>query len=157
MADWHESYERLKTRVANEQEKTTQVALVVGNSVASMLGVGIIGYMHGRRGGIPAVAGMPLDALGGALFGLGGIALVYMGYSAGSVVSAFGNGMGNYWFGEYAAEFGAKRREKAGERLGRELTTEEAREAGVVVRPPILAGPGARYLHAQMTDTQRAA
>ncbi len=129
-----------------------QVGIVVGNSVASMLGVGIIGYMHGRRGGIPAIAGMPMDALGGALFGLGGIALVYGGYSWGSLVSAFGNGMGNYWFGEYAAEYGAKRREKAGERLGRELTTEEAREAGVVVRPPILAGPGigGRYIQEQL-------
>lgn len=126
------------------------VALVIGNSALSMAGVGIIGYLHGRKGGIPAVAGMPLDALGGAVFGLTGIALVYSGYSWGSLISAFGSGMGNYWFGEYMAEFGSKRREKAGEKLNRQLTTEEAQTAGVVVRPPILAGVGSRILDEQL-------
>ena len=64
------------------------------------------------------------------------------GWDWGRHVTAFGTGLGAYWFGSYMADFGARRREKAGEKLGRQLTTEEAQKANVVTRPPVLAGGG---------------
>lgn len=140
--DWKEAYERAKARKQNEQERQMDLVRTVLDTGLTFAGLGLMGYLHGRKGGIPAVGGIPVDAAGGAVLGLGGLGLVMAGYESGRHVAAFGTGLGGYWFASYMADFGAKRREKAGERLGRELTADEARAANVVTRPPVLAGSG---------------
>lgn len=142
MADWKSRYESFKRRNDNKDQRSMEVVSAVADTALTFAGVGLMGYLHGRKGGIPAVAGMPLDAAGGAAFGLGGLALVMSGWGWGRHIAAFGTGLGSYWFGSYMADFGSRRREKAGEKLGRQLTTEEAQKAGVVARPPVLAGQG---------------
>lgn len=140
MADWQAAYERLKTRQQNEAERSSEMVMLALDEVANYGGAALVGYLHGRRGGIPAVGGVPVDAGIAGLFGLIGWGLVLSGFTWGRTIARFGGGAGAYWVGAMFAEWGQKRREKAGEKLGRQLTTEEAQKAKVIVRPPIMGG-----------------
>jgi len=154
MADWKSRYEGYKKRRENQDDRMNDLVLGFVNSFSGYVGAGLMGFLHGRRGGLPAVGGLPVDALVGGIGGLAGMALTYFGYTAiGGAVGGFAGGSGNYWFGCQMADLGQDKREEAGELLNRQFTTEEAQKEGVQSRRPIFAGdtvvPMQRFVYAE--------
>jgi hypothetical protein len=148
---WKARWERLKAKQANEQEREHEGVAAGIDMFASYASAGLVGFLHGRKGGMPAVAKMPIDLLIGGFGSLIGFGLIMTGSSYGRHVAAFGQGAGNYWFGGQMAKIGQDKRQKAGEMLSqyddkgnllsvRTMTDAEATKAGVQLRGPITSG-----------------
>lgn len=146
---WKNRYERLYKKQEREEERGAEMVGAGLDMVATIAGVAIPAYMHGRKAGMPAVAKLPIDALGAGLFTTIGWGLMAFGMPWGRHVAAFGTGFSTWWLGGIFAKWGQDARKKAGElttgdatRDATQLTPSQADAANVQVRPPIVAGRG---------------
>lgn len=145
--DWKAYAHRLKSRQENAEERTNDMLMLGADTLGVMVGLGIPAYLHGRKGGVPEVGKIPMDALLGGVLGLAGWGLTWSGYSAyGRFANSLGTGFGGYWFATMMNRYGQRQREKAGQLKStypnslRQLTDVEAKEAGVQVREVPVAG-----------------
>ena len=145
MADgvsFKDKFERLSRRVENEEEKSEEMLKVGIDQVLTHVGAGVVAFAHGRKGGMPAIARLPVDALSAGVGNLIGWGLMFTGRMYGRHVVALSTGPSVWWFGGEMAKWGNKIRKEKGEMLNREPTTEEQEEMGIQYRTPIIAGDG---------------
>jgi hypothetical protein len=141
---WRAIAERATARLAVIKEKNSEDIRAALDTIESAGTAGFLGYMHGRRGGMPMSLGVPWD-LGTALAAkLAGF--LKWGGSFTPDLHAIGNGAASYYLGSYAADWGQRDRKKAGELLGRAYTADEAKEHGVVVRTITAGADDPRYV-----------
>ena len=138
MHDWKAIAERNKNRLATLHQQAADTMNDVAVTALTLGGAGIAGYVHGRKGGMPTYAGIPLDLLVAGVGGVVGLAGWAGGYS--SWVMGLANGFGAYYVGTLAAGKGQAARKEKKEFLGREYTADEQRTNSVQSRAPITAG-----------------
>jgi len=144
MTDWHDTADRLKARLAKIDAQQMETMNEVAETALVLGGAAVAGYVHGRKGGMPTYAGVPLDLMVAGVAGVVGLAGWAGSYSP--WLLAFGNGFGAYYIGTMAAGKGqaarkaAKKPDGSSEFLGREYTADEQRAQGVQSRAPVMAG-----------------
>lgn len=147
MADWKKRYETVMRRRENEDEKAAEYIMAGLDSLLTLGVSGGLGYMHGRKGGVVAVAGMPIDAILFTLGTFGGWAAMLTGHAGvGRPILAAANGAGSPFVYAWTSKLGQDWRKQQKNPdgtpmyLGRQYTTEEAQKLDLVARPPVLAG-----------------
>ena len=136
------SAENKLERIKENEKSTMRRALVL---VETNLAAGALGFVHGRKGGMPTVMGIPYDA------GLAGVALLlgFSGYARGyeDHLINIGAGACAYFTGNMMANLGQRMRKNAGELRGTPWTDDEAKEKHLSVRTITAGmpafGPGA--------------
>lgn len=144
---WKTMAENARARLAGITERQKETASVAINSALALGGNALMGFLHGRKGGIPVTFGIPWDMGGGTLLGIAGLWGVSRGSMWGAPLAAFGSGVGGYWVGSTFAAIGRRKREEAGDWVDHPLTAKEAQDMGVKYLPPVTAGrfaPNAR-------------
>jgi hypothetical protein len=132
--------ERARNRVASfrrEQEKTinraTAIVEIWGSSFA-------IGWLHGRKGIMPTLFGVPYDALGAVAAYV--VAFSGMAKGAEDHVLNIGHGLGAYYAGNLGAALGQKMRKESPDWQGGKIyTEEEAKKLGGQVRVVVAGAP----------------
>jgi hypothetical protein len=126
------------TRFKEEQRETIESATAIVEINAASFG---IGWLHGRKGIMPTLWGVPYDALlAGAAYvvALGKLAGRYSGH-----VLNLGHGFAAYYSGNLGAQLGQRMRKESPDWKGVALTEDEAKAAGGQARN-IVAGNFAR-------------
>jgi hypothetical protein len=121
-------------RIREEQKETIESATAIVEINAASFG---IGWLHGRKGLMPTLFGVPYDALAaGALY------VVALGKLAGKFSAHalnFGHGFAAYYSGNLGAQLGQRMRKDSPDWKGEMLTPEAAKEMGGQARN-IVAG-----------------
>lgn len=167
MADWKSGFERLKRKQENEEERQHELVSAGLDHTAAYLGGSIVAYLNGRKGGMPAIAKIPIDVISAGVSTLLGLGLLVSGRSYGRHVAAFGIGPGVWWMGGLWAKYGQKKRREAGEMLSTydangnlvsylAMNAGQEETAGVQQRPPITAGAPRGSLLEQMMQRHAA-
>lgn len=138
-------YESAKARFDNMKDEQKETLAVAIDSALVYGGSALIGFLHGRKGGVPVVLGMPYDVIGAGLFTMLGFWGVSEGKAWGRHSVALGSGFGSYYVGSMFAQIGRRKRIEAKENVypadgPYNLSAEQAAAAGVQVRPAITAG-----------------
>lgn len=145
--DWKDIALRSKQKLAKTYEDNREQIRYAADTVEVFLAGGIIGWIHGRNGGIPKRLGIPLDLGLMILFKGLGFYMSAKGWTGAADVHAIGNGIGGYYFGTMGLEIGQKQlaaaTDKDGKKtaLGHPLSDKEASDANIDRRTnTILAG-----------------
>lgn len=142
---WKDRYEHLKRRNANEAEKQGDMLAMGIDSALVHAGAGLFGFLHGRKGGMPAVARVPLDAIVSTVGQGLGFVMMMTGRPWGRHIVAAALGPSAVWTAGLAAKWGQKIRREKGDMLSPEggnvaMTKKQEEELGVQYRPPVVAG-----------------
>lgn len=121
-------------RIREEQKETIESATAIVEINAASFG---IGWLHGRKGLMPTLWGVPYDALAAGVMyvvALGKLAGKFSGH-----VLNLGHGFAAYYSGNLGAQLGQRMRKDSPDWKGEMLTPEAAKEMGGQARN-IVAG-----------------
>jgi len=113
---WKKMGTRLKGRLASIAEEKKEVIRHTADTVEVWLAAGGMGYLHGRKGGMPKYLGIPADLLAAGVTKIMAFAMGRRRFAAD--LHSLGNGFGAYYIGGVAAEYGQQARKTAGELKG---------------------------------------
>jgi hypothetical protein len=145
--DWKRTAEKAQGRIKTIYEEQKEQIRFAADTVETFLAGGIIGWIHGRNGGIPKRLGVPLDLGLMVLLKIGAFVMSAKKIAGAADVHAFGNGVGAYYFGTMGLEIGqrqlAAKKDSKGNpvALGHPLSDKEAADMGIDPRTnTVLAG-----------------
>jgi hypothetical protein len=140
--------------IMEEQKQNIEKATAIVEVGAAAFG---LGFLHGRKGGMPETFGIPWDLGSAALLHL----LGFSGYAEGyeQHLHNLGNGALAYYVGSMGAQIGQKMRQevKTGDDAwkGSPFTEEEAKKRGLGVRTITAGTPGGVWSPAQQAAMYR--
>jgi hypothetical protein len=144
-SEWRAMALRLQNKISNFYEENREMIRAGLDTGEVLLAAGTIGYVHGRKGYVPKVLGVPID-LGTFLVGkIGAFLMTAYKVPLAADVHALSNGPGAYYIGSVGADMGqralraAKNKDGTPEAKGRPLTDAEAKDLNADVRT-IVAG-----------------
>jgi hypothetical protein len=164
---WKKAYAGMYKKREKEEERAAELTAVFIDQALSVAGNGIPAYLNGLKAGMPAVARIPIDAIGYGLTQAAGWVAMFMGYPWGRHILAFSSGIGNWWLGGIFAKWGQERRRKQKNPDGtlkfpepaagtnQQYTLEEAEKLNLQVRQPIMKGEPAHRAHGAPAPQQR--
>lgn len=152
-------YNQAQAKLQDGYDKSKELVSDAIVTFFGLGGAGLVGYLHGRNGAMPAPIGVPLDVGIGFASLLGYTAMLYMQSgrepkdrlrTADMGRAAFlgiGLGVGGYYVGGMFAQLGQKKRKDKGEMKspdgGRvDYTAKELADKKLSPRNPIVAGGG---------------
>jgi hypothetical protein len=149
MADWKSIAESSKKKLGNFVEENKQQIRYAADTAETWMGAGVMGYIHGRNGGMPKKFGVPVDlGVTGLLkaFAFGG----WFGTKAiAADLHAIGNGTGSWFVGTMLLDVGQEKLRNAKDKDGKpvakghSLSEAEAKAADIDARAnTIIAGGG---------------
>jgi hypothetical protein len=158
--EWKQIAQRARAKLAGIYEENAEMIRAALDTGEVLLGAGVVGYVHGRKGYVPKVLGVPVD-LGSFIVGkIGGFLMTAKHVTGAADVHALSNGPGAYYIGSVGADMGqralraAKNKDGTPEAKGRPLTEAEAKDVNGDVRT-IVAGETRRLLDAHREELQR--
>lgn len=141
----------LRTRLATFREQQKEV-IADATAVIEIWGASFAaGWLHGRKGLMPTLFGVPYDALAAVACYV--VAFGGMAKGAKAHVMNLGHGFGAYYAGNLGAQLGQRMRKETPEWKGTAWTEEEAKKLGGQVRN-IVGGYDPRMLNAYNANAQ---
>lgn len=126
------SLARIREEQSNTMHRATAIVEVWGSAFAA-------GWLHGRKGLMPTLFGIPYDLLGALAFHVVGFSGAAKG--AADHLHNVANGLGAYYAGGLGAALGQKMRKDAGEYKGVPYTDDEAKALKGQVRTVVAGLP----------------
>lgn len=140
---WKDKFDRIQRRMDTQEERNDEMIAVGIDTIIMHITGGAVAFLHGRKGGMPAVARMPVDALAAGVGNLIGWGCMAYGFRWGRHIVAAANGPSLWWTGGMMAKWGKDIRKKKGEQKGPDAigpTAEQQEEAGIQWRSPVVFG-----------------
>lgn len=158
--EWKAIAQRARAKLDNIYEENKELVRATLDTGEVLIGSGLVGYVHGRKGYVPKYLGVPLD-LGSFLIGkILAFGMTVKKVMGAADVHALSNGPGAYYIGSVGADMGqralraAKNPDGTPQAKNRPLTDQEAKDLSADVRT-IVAGETKRMLDAHREEIQR--